>query len=147
MIEPTEPVHAIDDLGTELRESVGRLVRRLRAEKANDQMGDTPSSVLLFLVKEGPHTLRQLSDQERVTPPSMNQTVNALADAGYVVREPDPTDGRKVLIVATPEGVTLATETRRRRHAWLDGHLEKLSPEQRQIVLEATRIFREIADS
>jgi DNA-binding MarR family transcriptional regulator len=141
---PTDPT--IDELGTELRMAVGRLYRRLRAERADDQLGDTHSAVLGRLVKEGPQTLRQLSDHERVTPPSMNQTVNWLATAGYVVREADPSDGRKVLVTPTPTGTALALETRRRRHAWLNARLQMLSPPERQTLLAAARVLRGIAD-
>src|ERR1017187_5882663 len=138
---------SVEELGVELRGAVSRLYRRLRAEKADDQLGDTHSSVLALLVNEGPHTLRQLSDHEHVTPPSMNQTVNTLAGSGYLVREHEPTDGRKVLLVATPEGIALATETRRRRHSWLNSQLQELSPDARRTVLDAARILRQVADA
>jgi DNA-binding MarR family transcriptional regulator len=138
---------SVEELGVELRGAVSRLYRRLRAEKADDQLGDTHSSVLALLVKQGPHTLRQLSDHEHVTPPSMNQTVNTLAAHGYLVREHDPTDGRKVLLVATSEGIALAAETRRRRHTWLNSQLQELSPTALRTLLEAARILRQVADA
>ena len=136
----------VEELGAELRMAVARLYRRLRAERADDQLGDTHSAVLGKLVKDGPHTLRELSDHERVTPPSMNQTVNWLATAGYLTREPDPSDGRKVLLVATPAGTALAVETRRRRPAWLNAHLDRLTTDEQQTLLDAARILRGIAD-
>jgi DNA-binding MarR family transcriptional regulator len=149
--EPAEqqvaPEATVEELGRELTVAIARLHRRLRAEKADDQMPDTQSSVLAFLTREGPHTLRQLSDRERVTPPSMNQTVNSLAEAGYVVRQQDPTDGRKVLFVPTPAGVALAAETRRLRHAWLNAHLQDLPPETLRTLLDAARTLRQIADA
>ena len=140
---PEEP----RDLGTELRGAVVRLYRRLRAEKSDDQLSENLSVALGYLVKRGPLTLRELSDLERVAPPSMNQTVNALAALGYVERTPDPTDGRKVLISATDTGAEVGLATRRRRHEWLGGHLDQLTDAERATLLEAARIIRTIADS
>src|SRR5579863_6548418 len=102
-----------DELDSDFSTAVTRLYRRLRAEKADDQIGDSHRTVLALLVKEGPHTLRELSDREHVTPPSMNQTVNALAEWGYVERRGDPDDGRKVILAATSAGAALIAETRR----------------------------------
>ncbi len=122
----------VEGLDADFPAVVSRLYRRLRAEKASDQISDSQLSVLALLVKAGPHTLRELSDHEHVTPPSMNQTVNALADSGYVTRTGDPDDGRKVILVATAGGAALVAETRHRRHAWLNAQLHGLSAGERQ---------------
>jgi DNA-binding MarR family transcriptional regulator len=137
----------VQELAAEVRGAVVRLHRRLRFEKADDPLGETASSVLSLLAKRGARTLKELSEHEHVTPPAMNQTMNSLAASGLVVREPDPSDGRKVLFVATSHGVQLAAETRRRRHAWLVGQLHELSPAQQASVLEAARILGQVADS
>jgi DNA-binding MarR family transcriptional regulator len=135
------------DLGSAVRVAVARLSRRLRAEKADDELSDTQTSALAFLVREGRGTIGQLSDHERVKPPSMNRTVNRLEEAGYVRRTPDADDGRKVVVVPTAEGLALVTETRRRRDAWLNKRLRTLTPEQRATLEEAAVILRELADS
>ncbi|WP_223693470.1 MarR family winged helix-turn-helix transcriptional regulator [Leifsonia poae] len=135
------------DLSTAVRIAVARLSRRLRAEKADHELSDTQTSVLAFTVREGPGTIGQLSEHERVTPPSMNRTVNHLEDAGYVRRTPDAEDGRKVVVVATESGRELIAETRRRRDAWLNKRLRTLTPEQRSTLAEAATILRELADS
>lgn len=137
----------VENLDADFPAVVSRLYRRLRAEKASDQISDSQLSVLALLVREGPRTLRELSDREHVTPPSMNQTVNALADARYVARKDDPEDGRKVILVATAKGAALAAETRHRRHAWLTARLQGLSAGERQILSAATGIIGKIADS
>jgi DNA-binding MarR family transcriptional regulator len=98
------------------------------------------------LSREGPRTLRELSDFARVTPPSMNQTVNSLAAAGLVARAQDPSDRRKVLLVATPAGMAYANETRRRRHVWLGQQIDGLSKADTQALVKATRVLRQIAD-
>lgn len=135
------------DLSSTLRIAVARLSRRLRAEKADHELSDTQTSALGFVVREGARTIGQLSEHERVKPPSMNRTVNHLEAAGYVQRTPDPDDGRKVLVVATETGRELVGETRRRRDAWLHKRLRTLTREQRDALAEAAAIMRELADS
>jgi DNA-binding MarR family transcriptional regulator len=137
----------VDELDSDFPAAVTRLYRRLRAKTAGDQISDSHRSVLALLVKEGPHTLRQLSDHERVRPPSMNQTVNSLAQSGYVTRKGDPEDGRKVILVATSQGAALIAETRHRRHAWLNAQLQALSADERRTLWAATGIISKIADS
>ena len=143
--EAGEPI--VENLDADFLAVVSRLYRRLRAEKASDQISDSQLSVLALLVREGPRTLRELSDREHVTPPSMNQTVNALEDARYVARKDDPEDGRKVILVATAKGAALVAETRHRRHAWLTAQLQTLSAGERRTLSAATGIIGKIADS
>jgi DNA-binding MarR family transcriptional regulator len=144
---PDAGERTVDELVAELPPAVARLYRRLRAQQVDGQISDSQLSVLALLVKAGPHTLGELSDREHVTPPSMNQTVNSLAQAGFVVRQGDPDDGRKVILVATANGVALIEETRRRRHAWLNARLRELSADERAILSRAAGIISKIADS
>jgi DNA-binding MarR family transcriptional regulator len=134
-------------LSSDLRIAVGRLSRRVRAEKADGDLSDGQFSVLALLHREGSHTLSELSEFERVTPPTMNRRVNHLVAAGYVAREDSPTDGRKVVLRPTDAGREFVKETRRRRDAWLFKRLEKLPTDERSVLAEAARIIREIADT
>ena len=135
------------ELSTDLRIASARLTRRIRTERTGGDLSDGQYSVLAYLVREGATTLGALSRFERVTPPSMNRTVNHLEAAGYLVRTPSADDKRKVLFVATDAGRELVSETRKRRDAWLDRRLAKLPPQTRALLAEATTIIREIADS
>lgn len=132
-------------LANELRIASNRLVRRLRAEKANDEVTDGQYAVLAFIDRHGAQTLRSLSEYERVKPPSMNRTVNCLVEGGYVVREPDPDDGRQVRIKLTPGGAETVRDTRRRRDAWLAKRVSRMDREQRRILSEAAEILRDVA--
>ncbi len=92
-------------------------------------------------------TIGRLAELERVTPPSMNRTVNCLADkGGLVVREGSPDDGRKVLVRATDEGEAIMRETRRRRDAWFAKRFTALTPDERALLVEAGTILRRLAD-
>jgi len=136
-----------NELAHTLRQTVLHLARRVRAERADASMSDGKLSVLFVLMNEGAQTLGSLSEHERVTPPSMNRTVNALVEAGLVTRDSSPEDGRKVLIQLTNAGLEVAQETKRRRVAWLARRLDTLTPAQLEILDAAAPILREIADS
>lgn len=119
----------------------------MRAERATEGITDSQLSILFALWKQGPQTLGSLSEHERVTPPSVNRTVNSLVDAGLVRRTGSPDDRRKVLLTATDAGIEVARETKRRRAAWLSTRLQKLNPQQRSILEAAAPVLRELADS
>ncbi|HEY0261190.1 MAG TPA: MarR family transcriptional regulator [Lacisediminihabitans sp.] len=134
-------------LGAELRTAVGRMYRRFRSERTAGELGDAAISVLNRLQKHGPQSLKALSDHAHVTPGSMSQTVNRLTGAGYAVRIPDPTDGRRVLFETTQEGSRIAMATLARSIAWLDTQLDSLTPSERETLAGAASLLRRIADS
>ncbi|MCS4276570.1 MULTISPECIES: MarR family winged helix-turn-helix transcriptional regulator [Mycetocola] len=130
---------------TQIRQGVLHLSRRLRAEKADNELSDGQFSVLACLYRHGAHTLGGLAEHERVSPPSMNRTVNCLEGSGYVERAADPTDGRRVLISLTPEGHDMVARTVVQRDAWIDTRLRDLSPEERETLTRAAEIMRRLA--
>lgn len=136
-----------DDLHDDLRIAIARLGRRMRLERAKTEVSDGQLSVLFVLWREGPQTLGSLSEYERVTPPSMNRTVNALVEAGLIERSSVPDDGRKVVLTITDNGLEITRETKRRRAAWFAQHLEGLAPEEFAALEAATPILRRLADS
>jgi DNA-binding MarR family transcriptional regulator len=142
---PTTSPHPADELSasaSELRIATFRLARRMRTQRAVDSMSDGQFAVLAGLFVHGPHTLGDLADRERVSAPSMNRTVNCLQDAGYVRRSADESDGRKVVISLTDEGVAVVDETARRRDAWVEEALADLTPQERQTISDAAKIMQ-----
>jgi DNA-binding MarR family transcriptional regulator len=135
-----------NELAHTLRQTVLRLARRVRAERADSAMSDGKLSVLFVLTNEGAQTLGSLAESERVTPPSMNRTINALVEQGFVTRESDATDGRKVVIDISDAGRRLVKETRRRRDAWFSSRLAALTSEERDLLDAAAPILRRLAD-
>ena len=136
-----------NDLPQDLRLIIQRLSRRVRLERTEDEITDGQRSVLFHLFGDGAQTLGQLSEQDRVSPPSMNRTVNALEGAGLVTRVASESDGRKVSIDLTPAGRALVQETRRKRDAWFSACINRLTPDQRAVLAQAAPILRELADS
>lgn len=129
----------------DFRMATFRLARRLRSERAIDRMSDGQFAVLAALSLHGSHTLGELADRERVSAPSMNRTVNCLEESGYATRTPDADDRRKVNIDITDTGREVVDETVRRRDSWLEKALVSLPPEQRDVLVRAAAIMREVA--
>jgi DNA-binding MarR family transcriptional regulator len=134
-----------DSFDSDLRVTIQRLARRLRSERADENISDGQFSVLCVLHLEGSMGLGELSAHEKVTPPSMNRTVNALVDLGYITRETALDDGRKVLIGVTDAGRSVIAETRKRRDAWFSLRLAELSDEDRSALAAAAPVLRELA--
>jgi DNA-binding MarR family transcriptional regulator len=134
-------------LAAELRVSLMRVVRRLRVEKADQDLSDSQLSVLALLDRQGPMSPGELAEHERVQPPSMTRTVGALCERGLVTRTAHPVDRRQVVIALAPPGAAAVRETRRRRDAWLARRLAELTPRERTVLAEAGTILRRIAAS
>jgi DNA-binding MarR family transcriptional regulator len=142
---PTEPSASTAELAHELRETLGRLVRRVRLEPGPP----VPRMVVLGrLDREGPASVSDLAAAERMRPQSMAQTVRDLEEAGLVSRRPDPDDGRRAFVELTDEGRTLLTVTRASRETWLAEALNReLDDAERAVVRQALELLGRIADS
>jgi DNA-binding MarR family transcriptional regulator len=138
-----------DDLtdDQDLRLAIQRLARRIRSMQADDDVTEGQRAVLFALSKNGTQTLGSLSEHERVTPPSMNRTINALVELGLVTRVPAPDDARKVSLDLSSTGHAFVSETRRRRDAWFTTRLDALPSDQRRMLREVAPILRELADN
>lgn len=132
-------------LAAELRVSLMRTVRRMRAEKSDRDLTDTQYAVLVVLERLGPKTPGELADHERVQPPSMTRIVAALAESGLVTRTRHSADRRQIVVALTSEGVAVVRETRHRRDAWLDRRLAELAADEREVLARASEILRRIA--
>jgi len=131
----------------DIRLAIQRLARRIRSMQADDDVTEGQRAVLFALSKNGPQTLGSLSEHERVTPPSMNRTINALVDLGLVTRKTAPDDARKVSLDLSSTGHAFVSETQRRRDAWFTTRLDALPSDQRRLLREVTPILRDLADS
>jgi len=134
------------DDSDELRLLVQRLARRIRNNRADGSMSDTKMGVL-FRLEVSAATPGQLAERERVSPPSMNRTLNALERASLVTRSPDPDDARKVIVTLTPEGAALIAETRRLRTEWFGERLAELSQDERDALQAVIPVLRHLSES
>jgi len=95
--DPTELAARLANLSTVLQ-------RQLAHGDTGDGLTRSRLSALALLVLGGPRTLGALAAAERVRPPTMTRLVHAMEADGLVAREAHPSDGRSIIIRATPMG-------------------------------------------
>jgi DNA-binding MarR family transcriptional regulator len=73
---------------------------------ARDGLSVPRARLVWLLHHQGPMTQRALAESLKVTPRNVTGLVDGLAAAGYVTREPHPTDRRATLVSLTEHGTT-----------------------------------------
>lgn len=130
-----------------LRDSLTRLNRRVRQTRPVGDLTATQLSALASLKLAGAMTPRELAETERVRPPTMTKIVAKLEERGLVQRTPHPTDGRQVILAATPAGRDMLAQFERAREEWLARRLTELPAEERETLRRAAEILRRVAES
>ena len=131
-------------LAYDLRETLGRLIRRLRREPG-PPLGQ--HAVLGRLDRDGAASISELAAESHMRPQSMAQTVKDLEEARLVQRRADPDDGRRSFVEITRAGRGVLAETRATREDWLTRALEReLDEREREQVREALRLLARVAD-
>jgi len=132
-------------LASQLRVSVMRLARRLRAERAAHTLTLTQISALATLEREGALSPSELAAHEQVQPPSMTRVLTGLEERGLISRTRHASDGRQHVVALTAAAKDLLREDRRRREAWLVQRIAELTPEERAVLLAAAPVIDRIA--
>lgn len=141
------PTMTTSELASALRVSAMRLARRLRAERADDNLSLTQIATLGTLERHGTLTPRELADHERVQPPSMTRVLASLEERGLIERTPHESDGRQHRVSLTAEAQALVREDRRRREAWLARRLAELTPDERDLLRAAVPVLERLTRS
>jgi DNA-binding MarR family transcriptional regulator len=84
--------------------------RHVRDTKADRLLSAHQASILDHLDDVEPTGLLQLAKHLGVTASTMSLTVDRLVRGGYVRREPDPQDGRRVGLLLTKSGMRIKRE-------------------------------------
>ena len=140
-------------LASELRISVSRLARRLRAERTVNglpelsELSDTQLGALATLEHHGAMTPGELADHEKVQPPSMTRVIAVLEQRSLVMRSAHATDKRQVMLAVTDAGRDLVYQSRRLRDAWLARRLRELTPQERAKLRAAAPILEKLSQS
>ncbi|GAB3156802.1 MarR family winged helix-turn-helix transcriptional regulator [Amycolatopsis sp. NPDC004378] len=136
------------DLARRVREGVGRLNWRMRAERDPNGPGPAVLAVLSRLYRAGTHTPTELAEAERLQPQSLTRILAWVTERELVTRSPDPADGRRSLVSITPAGLDVLREYSIRRERWLAGAIEStLSPTERQLLSLASELMLRVADA
>ena len=123
------------DVPTRLALVVGRLNRRLRA--ASGGLSHGLISALATVNSHGPLRLADLAAIEQVSAPSTTRLVAELENQGLVGRQPDPLDGRAILISITALGKETVLQARSARATMVEELFAQLDPSDVKAIAEA----------
>ena len=139
LVVPTPEALAI---ASELRLSMFRLFRRLRTEHPPDATSFAQMGVILRLHRKGPSTLSALASADGITPQSMARTVGELVEDGLLRRDPDPNDGRQILLSLTDKADQMLQDFQSQQDGWLAVVMDaRLSAEEREILRVTARLL------
>jgi DNA-binding MarR family transcriptional regulator len=130
----------------DLIQSIGLLVRRVRAATASHELSLTEASVMGRLARNGPATTAELARAEGMKPQSMGTTIAALEEMGMVERKPHPTDGRQVNIGLTAKGASVRKNAKDAKQTWLSQAIAQLDEEERETLFKAGEIIKRLAE-
>jgi len=133
------------ELADRLHSAAIHLLRRVAREDPPSGLGGPALSALSVIVFGGPISLGRVAEAERVRPPTMTRTVQALEAAGLVRREPDPEDGRVVRLSATARGGSVLHAARERRVETIVEGLRRLSSEDLRALDRAIALIERLA--
>ncbi|MFA5257146.1 MAG: MarR family transcriptional regulator [Opitutales bacterium] len=134
-------------LAGNIRVVIGKLGRRLREQTNAWDLPWSQVSVLARLERDGPATVTTLARAEGVRPQSMCSTVSILQAAGFVTGEPDPNDGRQIILSITDACREKVREGRASRQDWLFRSIKAmLTAEEHATLAAAVELLARIAD-
>ena len=136
------------EVASHLRITIHRLVKLLRRQTNNDSdLSLTERSTMGSLYNHGELAASALAQMEKVTTQSMSQIINHLYELNYIHKTPSEEDKRKILLSLTTEGKAFVEDSRQRKQEWLAHALhEKVSPAEKDLLMEALRIMTKLID-
>ncbi|CAN5589569.1 hypothetical protein BH24CHL9_BH24CHL9_05060 [soil metagenome] len=129
------------EIAADLFSLAGLLEWQFARTDADDGLTRARLSALALLVLGGPRTLGRLAADEGVRPPTMTRLVQAMEVDGLVVRERHPSDGRSIVIRATPAGEAELDRGRAARLGALTGAIDVLDEAERRILEQASDLL------
>lgn len=130
-----------------LRAAVLQLSRRLQAERSTHGLSLAKISVLAHLLRRGNQTATELAYADRLQPQSMTRVLAELTADGLITRAPNPIDRRQHHLALTEAGREAFALDMRRRDEWLAKAMsDRLTPDERRLLIEAARLMAHLAD-
>jgi DNA-binding MarR family transcriptional regulator len=123
-----------------------RLMRRLRRAGHTSAVHPTQLIVLALLTQYGPLRIGELARRVPCSQPTATTAVAGLLAAGFVDREPDPTDGRATRVVATKAGQVILQSFAHSEAEVLAALMSAIPAEDAQRLLAAAPILTTLAD-
>ena len=136
------------ELSTELRTVVTRLIKKLRSESpTHAKLSLTERSVIKLLDKQKEMLPNEIAKMEKVTTQSMSQILNHLLALGYITRKPSETDKRKVIISLSEAGQAILPAVRNEVDEWLSKAIQATcSVEDKAILRQALGPLSKLLD-
>ncbi|MEC5181487.1 MarR family winged helix-turn-helix transcriptional regulator [Arthrobacter sp. CG_A4] len=121
-----------------------RAVRCVAAVNLRGQDTGIALQGVLRFVGEGESRATHLAERLGVSAPVLSRHIAELEEQGYVVRRPDPLDGRAQLVALSPSGTEKLRSIEDQRAATLQDFLQDWSE---QDVEETVRTLKKLAES
>lgn len=129
-----------------IRLSLMSLVRRLRDEATVKALPFSQLSLLGAIDRLGNNvTASQLAQHERLQSSNLAMLIRNLSKDGFILREADEQDKRKIRVSVTPEGYELLKNSRDNRDRWLAEKISQLSDEEASILYASSKIMQRFA--
>jgi DNA-binding MarR family transcriptional regulator len=97
-------------------------------------------------VRLGPLGLSALAEIEGLNPTMLSRITAGLCARGLIDRRPDPGDKRAALVKATAEGRRMRQRIHRERTRALGTHVDELTGEERQALMQALPVLEALAE-
>jgi DNA-binding MarR family transcriptional regulator len=123
-----------------------RLMRRLRRAGNAGAVHPTQLIVLALLNQYGPLRVGELARRIPCSQPTATTTVAGLLAAGFVDREPDPTDGRANRVAATEAGLSTLRSVAHGEAEVLAALMSTIPADDARAFLAAAPILSALAD-
>ncbi len=133
------------DLALHLLEVIPAVMRTVAAElrRSGHLLNPTHFSVLIILA-EGPCILSDLAEQQAVSLPTMSNTISTLVERGWVQRQRDIADRRKVWLALTSAGLAILNEMSQHALRRVNELLIPLSQTERQTLAEGLTVLHRL---
>lgn len=105
MAEPIRNRQSLETLGDWMGTLIG-YVQSARPDLTNRQM----ALLMVVYLKDGPHTVRGLAAELKVSKPVVTRALNTLGALGYLRRQKDESDLRNIFVERTSAGTAFLEE-------------------------------------
>ena len=131
----------------DVRAVTSRLRRRVMAVSDDESLTGGQAAVLMRIARGGTTSASALAVAEHVSPQAMAITLGVLQERGYIVRSPDPADGRRQLVEVTDQGRARVEDARDAGREWLETALaEQYTETERQTIITAMSLLARLLD-
>jgi DNA-binding MarR family transcriptional regulator len=136
----------------QMAESLGIALSRYRQRQRHEVMirtnwnrGDL--TALIQVVQDPGRTTSDLAVADFVRPQTMIRHIEALEDAGLVVRRTDPADARRRLIFPTAAGKRLLAQQHMSIYGWLEDAIAGLTKKEKALLPDVIDVLNRISNT